>query len=57
VDLQKIFNNNNKKEEAERGDTKCIKYKVENEAYVQAHKTYIDAKHIINQLNLKRIEI
>jgi hypothetical protein len=57
VDLQKIFNNNNKKEEAERGDTKCIKYKVENEAYVQAHKTYIDAKHILNQLNLKRIEI
>jgi len=32
VDLQKIFNNNNKKEEAERGDTKCIKYKVENES-------------------------
>jgi len=37
VDLKKIFNNNNNKEEAERGDTKYIKYNVENES-IQAHK-------------------
>jgi len=63
--LQKIFNNNNKKEEADRGDTKCIKYKVEYESIYRhtkhkapesgkARSSVYDVKKLFNSLPRKK---